>query len=138
MSVSPRGKSGLGYDPDEMVGHSAIEFIHSEDLDATRNEMRSARRGGATQNFECRYVHKQDHLVTLWWKGVWSAAAQQHFFLGRDITDRKATERRLRESEERLKRAQRLGQMGSNLSDVRTGAVEWAEETYRIYRGSRG
>src|SRR5216684_2425685 len=137
IRVSPSAMPLLGYDPDEMVGRSGAEFLYSEDLDSTRNEMRMARRTGMMRSFECRYVHKQGHLVTLWWKGVWSASGQQHFFIGRDITDRKESERRLRESEERLKRAQRLGQMGSNLSDVRTGAVEWSDETYRIYGVSR-
>src|SRR6266851_3920834 len=137
VRISPSAMPMLGYDPDELVGRSGADLVYSEDLDATRNEMRIARRQGTAQSFECRYVHKQGHLVTLWWKGVWSASAQQHFFVGRDITDRKEAERRLRESEERLKRAQRLGQMGSNLSDVRTGAVEWSDETYRIYGVSR-
>jgi PAS domain S-box-containing protein len=137
VRVSPSAMPLLGYDPDEMVGRSGTEFLYSEDLDSTRNEMRIARRTGMTRSFECRYVHKQGCLVTLWWKGVWSPSEQQHFFIGRDITERKETERRLRASEEQLKRAQRLGQMGSNLSDVRTGAVEWSDETYRIYGVSR-
>jgi PAS domain S-box-containing protein len=137
IRVSPSAMSVLGYDPVEMVGRSAVEFLYSEDLDNTRNEMRIARRAGVTQSFECRYVHKHGQLVTLWWKGVWSVPEQQHFFFGRDITDRKETERRLRESDEQLRRAQRLAQVGSNLSDLRTGAVEWSDETYRIYGVSR-
>ncbi len=137
IRVSPSAMSVLGYDPDELVGRSGVDLVYSEDLEATRNEMRRARRGGTVQNFECRYVHKHGRIVSLWWTGAWSASEQQHFFIGRDITDRKESERRLRESEEQLKRAQRLGQMGSNLSDVRTGAVEWSDETYRIYGVSR-
>jgi len=31
----------LGYEPTEMIGHSAVEFIHPEDLDRTRAEMRA-------------------------------------------------------------------------------------------------
>ena len=48
----------LGYDPAEMIGHSAVEFIHPDDLEATREEMRAARRGLKMRNFETRYVHK--------------------------------------------------------------------------------
>jgi len=45
VQVSPSSMTILGYRPEEMIGHSAVEFIHPEDLDNTRQEMRSARRG---------------------------------------------------------------------------------------------
>src|SRR5712691_8945020 len=97
IRVSPSSMAILGYRPDEMVGRSAAEFLYHEDLDSTRNEMRAARCGRETRNFDCRYVHKEGRVVTLEWTGVWSEAEQQHFFIGRDITDRKVTEQRLRE-----------------------------------------
>jgi hypothetical protein len=52
--------------------------------------MRLARRGRLMRNFECRYVHRDGHLVPLSWMGVWSEPEQQHFFIGRDISDRDA------------------------------------------------
>jgi signal transduction histidine kinase/CheY-like chemotaxis protein len=67
--------------------------------------MRAARRGRLTRNFETRYVHKDGRVVTLGWTGVWSPTAQQHFFIGRDMTERLA-------AEERLRRAQRLEAIG--------------------------
>src|SRR3954447_6573296 len=42
VQVSPSAMAILGYRPEDMVGHSAIEFIHPDDLENTRNEMRSA------------------------------------------------------------------------------------------------
>jgi signal transduction histidine kinase len=45
------------------------------------------------QNFETRYVHKSGHVVTLAWSGVWSEIEQLHFFIGRDVTEAKRTER---------------------------------------------
>src|SRR6185312_10303130 len=92
IRVSPSAMSIVGYQPDEMVGRSAADFIYHEDLTRTRNEMRAARRLGISQNFECRYVHKQGRIVILWWTGVWSPTARQHFFTGRDITERQAAE----------------------------------------------
>ncbi|MGH9807497.1 MAG: PAS domain-containing protein, partial [Terriglobia bacterium] len=29
----------LGYAPEEMIGHNAIDFIHPDDLESTRHEM---------------------------------------------------------------------------------------------------
>jgi PAS domain S-box-containing protein len=103
IRVSPSSIFILGYHPDEMVGHSAAQFLYAEDLDSTRNEMRAARRGRETRNFDCRYVHKEGRVVTLGWTGVWSEPEQQHFFIGRDITALKATEQALRISEERFR-----------------------------------
>jgi PAS domain S-box-containing protein len=50
-----------------------------------------------------------------------------------DITERKRTEEALRESERRLREAQSLGRIGSWQFDVKSGAIEWSDETYRLY-----
>ncbi len=105
LRVSPSSATILGYRPEEMVGRSAIEFIHLDDLDNTRNEMRAARRGRLMRNFDTRYIHKDGRAVTLTWMGVWSAEDQQHFFIGRDMTERLIVD-------ERLHRAQRLEVIG--------------------------
>jgi PAS domain S-box-containing protein len=87
IEVSPSSQTLLGYRPDEMIGHIATDFIHPDDLEPTRNEMRLARRGGQRRNFATRYLHKDGHVVTLSWAGVWSEAESRHFFIGRDLTD---------------------------------------------------
>jgi PAS domain S-box-containing protein len=99
LHVSPSAKDILGYDPDEMIGRNAVEFIHPGDLHNTRNEMRMARRGRAMRNFECRYLHRDGHVVTLTWTGMWSERVQKHFFSGRDMTDQKRAEEGLQDSE---------------------------------------
>lgn len=50
-------------------------------------------------------MHKDGHPVALVWTGVWSEPEQQHFFIGRDMSERNA-------QEERLRRAQRLEAIG--------------------------
>ena len=45
LQVSPSSMAILGYEPDEMIGHSAVEFIYPDDLDNTRR--RCAWRGAA-------------------------------------------------------------------------------------------
>jgi PAS domain S-box-containing protein len=97
VRVSPSSQAILGYRSDEMVGHSAKDFLYPEDLESTREEMRQARRGRLTRHFECRYVHADGRVMTLTWTGVWSEPDQQHFFIGRDITEQRDTERRLRQ-----------------------------------------
>src|SRR5690242_4720427 len=72
IRISPSCETILGFRPDEMIGRSAITFVHPDDLDPTRNEMRLARRGQLTRNFDCRYLHKDGRVVPLAWTGVWS------------------------------------------------------------------
>jgi PAS domain S-box-containing protein len=93
IEISPSSMTILGYRPEEMIGQIGTRFIYPDDLDRTRNEMRRARRGRLTQNFESRYVHKKGSIVTLAWSGVWSESEQLHFFIGRDVTAAKLMER---------------------------------------------
>ncbi|MBM3548827.1 MAG: PAS domain S-box protein [Alphaproteobacteria bacterium] len=105
LRVSPSSMSILGLPPGDMIGRSAADFIFYEDLETTREEMRLARRGRAIRNFDCRYVHRSGRVVPLAWMGVWSEPEQQHFFIGRDMTERM-------QAEDRLRHAQRLESVG--------------------------
>jgi len=105
LRVSPSSASIIGTPPEVMVGRSAADFIVAEDLESTRDEMRLARRGRRIRHFDCRYIHKNGRHVPLAWMGVWSEPEQQHFFIGRDMTERMA-------AEERLRHAQRLESVG--------------------------
>jgi PAS domain S-box-containing protein len=54
-----------------------------------------------------------------------------------DITTLKNIQAELRASREHLARAQRIGRMGSDARDLRSDAVEWSDETFRIFGVSR-
>ena len=97
VRVSPSSMPILGYSPEEMIGRSAAEFIHPDDLDPTRDEMRLARQGLSMRNFETRYIHRLGAVATLAWSGVWSEPEKQYFFTGRDVTDSKLAEEKLRQ-----------------------------------------
>lgn len=51
----------------------------------------------------------------------------------RDITERKRAEEELRKSERQLRHAQEIAHLGYWERDLRTKALEWSEETYRIF-----
>jgi len=98
VRTSPSTTAVLGYQPEELLGRGANEFIHPEDIETVRGAMRSARQGRGGHRFRCRYYHKDGHLVSLLWSGVWSERDRHYYFIGRDMTDYDRTEEQLRRS----------------------------------------
>lgn len=121
VRVNPSVTKILNYRVEDMVGHNAIEFIFSDDLDATRHEMRFARRNGSKSAFECRYVHKDGSLVTLAWTGIWSESEQQHIFIGRDMGERQRAEAEVRRLNEELE--ERVQQRTAELKESEARAA---------------
>jgi PAS domain S-box-containing protein len=118
VQVSPSAVKALGYQPEEMVGHGSQEFVLPEDLDATRNEMREARRGRATRHFTCRYVHKDGHVVPLSWMAVWSEPDRRHFFIGRDMTEYESAEAQLRQAQKMEAVGQLTGGIAHDFNNI--------------------
>jgi PAS domain S-box-containing protein len=127
IRVSPSARQILGYEPEEMIGRSANSFLYCEDLEATRQEMRLARRGRETRNFDCRYVHKDGSVVPLAWTGVWSDSEQQHFFIGRDMTERIKLEAQLRQSQKMEAIGQLTGGVAHDFNNILTVIAGSAE-----------
>jgi PAS domain S-box-containing protein len=100
VQVSPSSETILGYAPDEMIGRSGADFIHPDDLQKAREEMRASRRGRRARSSDSRYIHKDGHMVTLSWTASWSEPVQRHFFIGRDMTESRLAQETLRESEQ--------------------------------------
>ena len=120
VQVSPSSMAILGYRPSEMIGHSAVEFIYPEDLDSTRNEMRSARRGRHMRNFETRYIHKDGHAVMLTWMGTWSEPVRRHFFVGRDLTEKQSAEAQFRQAQKMEAVGQLTGGIAHDFNNILT------------------
>ena len=98
--MSPSSLTILGYSPEEIVGRSGVEFIHSEDLAFARDEMRAARRRHHARNYDTRCFHKSIRIVTLSWMAAWSEPVKRHFFVGRDMTESRLAQETLLESEQ--------------------------------------
>ncbi len=120
VQVSPSSKAILGYEPLEMIGRSAVDFIHADDLNTAREEMRAARHGQQKRSFETRYLHKEGHEVVLSWSGTWSEPARRHFVIGRDLTEKLAAEAQFRQAQKMEAVGQLTGGIAHDFNNILT------------------
>ena len=95
--VSPSAKSILGYEPSEMIGRPAFDFMHQEDIDATQTAHHSVVKDGKEYwEYTNRWNRKDGEMVTLEWS-VMPVKDEKGNISGiegvaRDITDKKLAE----------------------------------------------
>ncbi|MBO8181596.1 MAG: PAS domain S-box protein [Archaeoglobus sp.] len=105
--ISPSVKRIAGYEPEELIGESVFKFGYPEDIKFVLENLRFLLENpGVPKTIEFRTVHKEGRIV-------WVEATGQNLLHDpavkgivvnfRDITDRKATERIIKESEEKYR-----------------------------------
>lgn len=107
--VSPSVKNLLGYESEEVLLRTPLEFVHADDVDFVKKEMESAVGNGEAAYVEYRMRKKNGTYV-------WMESSAQPFFnddgqqigfqtSARDITLRKEGESRLKEAKEKAEEA---------------------------------
>ncbi|MFB6364386.1 PAS domain S-box protein [Paenibacillus elgii] len=132
--VSPASlKHQLGFEPEELIGKHASEFIHPDDLASLAEQTFRE-----SDSFICRIRHKQGYYV--WFevsvkRVVDSVGAQlKEIYIGRDVTERERAQAALRHSEQNLAQSQRIARLGSFEWDMLTGKMVWSDELRRILK----
>ncbi len=139
LRVSPSCSAILGYAPEEMTGRNAENFIHPDDLENTRNDMRLARRGRPKRDFQCRYVHKEHgRPVPLAWTGIWSEPDGQYFFIGRDMTERITLEGQLLQARKMEAVGQLTGGVAHDFNNILTVIIGMTELLSDAAQGQQG
>ncbi len=86
----------LGYSVAELEGAFMPDFIHPEDLAASRGHMNRMRTETEVWGFINRYRHRDGHYRSLEWRA--RRVGDLVFGLARDVTDRLAAEQEVREA----------------------------------------
>lgn len=128
----------LGYDRDELIGTHYAALTHPDDLPAEAALVGRVLAGElADYRTEKRYVRKDGRVV---WVDLTSSPTRHPDGSPRagvavvlDVTARKEAEAALRANEERLRLALEASDTGLWEWDVRTDAVAWSPECYRIH-----
>ncbi|MBY0013844.1 PAS domain S-box protein [Paenibacillus typhae] len=107
LYCSPASRSLLGYEPEEMIGTSAYDYLHPDDLEMVQQKMAQSEKAKFISPNSFRYRHKNGSYV-------WFETNSRYIFdeqgqiveiiaVGRDITERKQFESKLQENEQRYK-----------------------------------
>ena len=103
-SANPAWERALGYTVEELLSTPFIELVAEEDRQQTMREFERLRVAGElTLNFENRYIHKDGSMRWLLWSAYTSADEELIYGVAKDVTDRKRSEERLRESERKYR-----------------------------------
>ena len=108
-SVNPAWTGILGWTPNELIGHSYLEFIHPDDHPSSE-----VAHGMASQKALPTYVNRMWHKDGSCRWISWVAAPEEDLIYasGRDITDEKAREKELAVAQEALRQSQKMDAMG--------------------------
>ncbi len=97
LTINPACLELLGYPAEELVGRSYNDLIHSDDRARTAAVRASAIGGRLVKDFECRCIRNDGSVIHILWSAAWSKSEQTLFMIGRDLTERLATEERQRQ-----------------------------------------
>ncbi|MBS9524544.1 PAS domain S-box protein [Litoribacter alkaliphilus] len=103
VDLNPAAEQMWGYKPEEMKGRKIYEFILEEDLPKTYHEAEAIVNGKNIKTFENRYHHKNGHLVNNIWSASFDRQTGLMYCVARDISEKKAVEYQLQQSEQRFK-----------------------------------
>lgn len=134
--VSPSVTAILGYKPEELEGRNAVNFIHPDDLQSTRDEMRALRIEKVSRNFNSRYFHKDGRVISLAWTGMWVEDEQLHLFIGHDLTEQAKLEAELRQSQKMEAIGRLTGGLAHDYNNLLTVILGNAELLVEALRGN--
>jgi PAS domain S-box-containing protein len=132
-AINPAFTKVLGYSKKELLRNPYDSFIHTDDLEKTSKEVEKLALGKTTVNFENRYRKKNGEYIYIQWTAKQDPATNLIYAIGRDISEMKATQKKLLNSESLLNDSQKIAKIGSWEFNLTNNNMIWSNEVYTIF-----
>ncbi len=133
LKINPAFTNTLGYSESELITEKFINYVHSEDVEKTLNEINNLSEGINTINFSNRYLRKDGSSIWLQWISTINLKTKIIFAIARDISEIKNTQEKLILSEKLLNESQKMAKIGSWEFDLINNKLYWSDELYNIF-----
>jgi diguanylate cyclase (GGDEF)-like protein/PAS domain S-box-containing protein len=137
--VNPAYARHFGREPSQMVGASLYDYIDPAHREAVRERLAEALRTGQTILGENRMTAADGSERWVAWANRPQHDGNGQLLLhsvGRDVTDRKATDEALRASQAFLLRTGEIAGVGGWELDIARNTITWSEQTRRIHEAA--
>lgn len=94
--VSDACEALLGYRAEELIGTPITDYMHPDDLAATRDSIVRVMSGQSHNDFHNRYIRKDGSVVDILWSARWSEEEGVRIGVARDVTALRLAEAKLR------------------------------------------
>ena len=121
-----------GFAPEAVIGKPFLPFFIEEDHASLIEVYKRTLGGESSENILTITSGKTCHFTSLPRRNI-TGDIIGTFGIARDITENRRTEQALKESEDRLRKAQKVARIGNWEYDIPTGKVWGSEEAFRIY-----
>lgn len=133
VKVSAACEAIWGYKPEELIGKPLINYVYNIDNEKTQITADVVMSGKSIKHFENRYIRKDGSLVPMEWTARWDENDKVRYGVARDMTARKKTVEKIKESEAKLAASQSVAKIGSWETNLINFDVIWSDETCRIF-----
>ena len=123
----------LGYTKKELLNFQFTKFVHNDDAYATNLEILKLNSGIPTIHFENKCLKKDGTILYIHWWAKKDPQTNLIHYIGRNITDFKKSQRKLKNSENLLNDAQKIAKIGSWEFNLKTQKLIWSNELYSIF-----
>lgn len=132
VSVSDFWLEKMGYERNEVIGKTPVDFLSEDSMQSVAGNLKKLFSEGSVRNVEYRYRKKSGELMDVLLSAVAEYDENGNFersITGMlDVTDLKAAEQKLQESQFKLLESQRISKIANYEYDAMTGDFDPSDE----------